>query len=65
MRSPLNKKQIPIEPLNATVQYWALDIAVQRFKFRNPAHEWNLFIELSQYDQNCIIKEALEIGAGK
>lgn len=55
----------PIEPIKAVVEYWALDKAFHRHIFRNPNREGQVFATLPQYEQNCIVKEALEIGGAK
>ena len=43
------------------VDYWALELALKRFRFRNPYHEDTLFVHLPPHDQNRIVNEALEI----
>ena len=55
----------PIKPTYATVEYWALNKAFQRFIFRNPFFEGEVFSTLPQYDRNQIVKEALEIQEAK
>ena len=43
------------------LDHWALGVALNRFRFRNPFHEDTLFPQLSLHDQDTIVREAFEI----